>query len=91
MVNVYLGRRVKDRGEEGIDSLEELNGIINAIIKDVRDRRIDCQLGAKRMGLLYLISKRVFLTRRKAPLEYAMARRMIDAGMHTLRQICPQR
>lgn len=91
MANVYLGRRVPDTGRKGLDNLNELRGIIRAIIDDVRRGRISPQLGMRRMVLLYLVSKKVFLTKYRSPLLYAQARRMIDAGVQILQRMRSRR
>ena len=82
MGNVYLGKRVPDTGRKGFDNLNELRGIIHAILWDLRHGVIDCELAKKRMNFLYFLSK-VHL---KGRLREAY--RMIDAGVAMVERYC---
>ena len=51
---VYLGRRVPDTGKKGLDNLNEVRGIRNAILEDRKTGRISQAKAARRMNLLKL-------------------------------------
>lgn len=51
---VYLGKRVKDTGKKGLDSVSEVRRIRDAIIKDRQSGRISLRVAASRMNLLKL-------------------------------------
>jgi len=85
MGNVYLGTRVPDTGRKGFDNLNELRGIIRAILWDLQHGVIDCKLAKKRMTFLYFLAK-VHL---KGKLRVAY--RMIDEGMAILNRLCAGR
>ena len=52
----YLGRKVKDRGNKGLDSAKEFYDIIKAIKQDYRKGRIDKNTARGRLLLLYRLS-----------------------------------
>ena len=56
--NVYLGIRVPDVGEKGLDSLSEVEGIAEAILEDYELGIIDRATAARRINLLKLIVMR---------------------------------
>ena len=51
--NVYLGKRVPDRGSPGLDQLSEVRGICRAILSDYRHGRISKRTANGRFSLLY--------------------------------------
>ena len=51
---VYLGKRVKDVGKPGLDSVSEVKGIRDEIIKDRKAGRISARTAASRMNVLKL-------------------------------------
>ena len=55
---VYLGKRVEDVGEEGLDSVEECKGIADAILEDYEDGVISYKTAMSRLNLLELIAER---------------------------------
>ncbi|WP_290597700.1 MULTISPECIES: hypothetical protein [unclassified Archaeoglobus] len=54
--NVYLGKRVKDVGMEGLDDPREFKGIMRAIENDLKNRRISIQEARGRLLLLYRLT-----------------------------------
>ena len=56
--HVYLGRRVPDTGEKGLDSVEECRGIADAILEDYESGRISYKTAMSRLNLLELIAER---------------------------------
>jgi len=56
--NVYLGKRVEDIGEEGLDSAEECKGIADAIYDDYRSGEISYRTAISRLNFLELIAAR---------------------------------
>jgi hypothetical protein len=55
---VYLGKRVEDVGEEGLDTVEECKAIADAIYEDYMDGRISYRKAISRLNLLELIAAR---------------------------------
>jgi len=55
---VYLGKKVDDTGEQGLDSVEECIGIANTIYDDYVNGDIDYNLAVKRLNFLKLVVKR---------------------------------
>jgi len=55
---VYLGKRVEDVGEEGLDTVEECRAIADAILEDYREGRISYRTAMSRLNLLELIAER---------------------------------
>jgi len=55
---VYLGKRVPDTGEKGLDSVEECRGIADAILEDYESGRISYKTAMSRLNLLELIAER---------------------------------
>ena len=55
---VYLGRKVEDVGEEGLDTVEECRKIADAILEDYREGRISYRTAMSRLNLLELIAER---------------------------------
>jgi len=55
---VYLGRRVPDTGEKGLDSVEECKGIADAIYEDYVSGRISYRKAMSRLNLLELIAEK---------------------------------
>jgi hypothetical protein len=55
---VYLGRRVPDTGEKGLDSVEECKGIADAILEDYESGRISYKTAMSRLNLLELIAEK---------------------------------
>jgi len=53
--NVYLGKRVKDVGKKGLDSLKEVEGICKAVLNDFKRRKISYRTAMSRLNLLSLI------------------------------------
>ena len=51
---VYLGKRVKDTGKPGLDSVREVLGIVRAIMLDYRLKRISKKLAMRRLSILKL-------------------------------------
>ena len=51
----YLGKRVRDVGKCGLDSLSEVRGIVAEIIKDYKTGKITYRTAMSRMNLLSLI------------------------------------
>jgi len=56
--NVYLGKRVPDVGKKGLDSLVEVEGIVEAILEDAELGRIPKKKAVKRMSLMKLVVMR---------------------------------
>ena len=56
--NVYLGRRVKDRGKKGLDEVVEVEDIVEAILSDRKSGRISKRKAANRMNLMKLVAMR---------------------------------
>ena len=52
----YLGRRVKDRREKGLDSAREFYDIMKAIMRDYKAGRISARTARGRLLLLYRLS-----------------------------------
>lgn len=50
--NIYLGRRVKDRGKRGLDRLSEVEEICKAILSDYRNKRISYRKAMARLTFL---------------------------------------
>ncbi len=48
----YLGKKVKDVGSCGLDTMQELRGIAKAIIKDYKSGEIDKRTAHSRFALL---------------------------------------
>jgi len=55
---VYLGKRVPDTGEKGLDSVEECKGIADAIYDDYESGRISYRKAISRLNLLELIAEK---------------------------------
>ena len=55
---VYLGRRVEDIGEPGLDTVEECKAIADAILEDYEEGRISYRKAMSRLNLLELIAER---------------------------------
>ncbi|MEM1983502.1 MAG: hypothetical protein QXZ63_07580 [Sulfolobales archaeon] len=55
---VYLGKRVKDIGEEGLDTVEECKQIADAIYEDYINGEISYKTAMSRLNLLELIASR---------------------------------
>jgi len=51
---VYLGKKVKDVGKPGLDSVSEVRGIRDQILRDRKAGRISARTAASRMNLLKL-------------------------------------
>lgn len=58
MSYVYLGKRVEDRGEPGLDSVEECREIAEAILEDYLDGKISYRTAMSRLNLLELIAEK---------------------------------
>ncbi|WP_290724518.1 hypothetical protein [Archaeoglobus sp.] len=56
--NVYLGKRVKDRGKKGLDEVVEVEDIVEAILSDRKSGRISRRRAASRMNLMKLVVMR---------------------------------
>jgi hypothetical protein len=56
--HVYLGRRVEDVGEPGLDTVEECKAIADAILEDYEEGRISYRKAMSRLNLLELIAER---------------------------------
>ncbi|WP_048151253.1 hypothetical protein [Palaeococcus ferrophilus] len=52
----YLGKRVKDRGKNGLDSASEFYDMIKAIMRDYKAGRITGRMARGRLLLLYRLS-----------------------------------
>jgi len=50
---VYLGHRVKDTGEPGLDSLDEVRRLSKAILEDYREGRINKKTASGRFARLH--------------------------------------
>ena len=50
---VYLGHRVRDTGDPGLDSLDEVRRISKAILEDYRKGRIDKKTASGRFAMLH--------------------------------------
>jgi hypothetical protein len=50
--NVYLGKRVPDRGEKGLDTLSEVRDICKAILEDYKKKRIPYATAMRRLVFL---------------------------------------
>ncbi len=50
---IYLGHRVRDTGEPGLDSLDEVRRISKAILEDYRKGRIDKKTASGRFARLH--------------------------------------
>ena len=74
--NIYLGKRVKDTGEKGLDNLREVRDICEAILRDYRRRRISYAKAMRRLVFLRTTvikrSRKLVGKKRKA---YAIVRR----------------
>jgi len=55
---VYLGRKVPDEGEPGLDSVEECKKIADAIYDDYTAGRISYRTAMSRLNLLELIAEK---------------------------------
>jgi hypothetical protein len=55
---VYLGKRVRDTGEKGLDSVEECKAIADAIYEDYAEGRISYRKAMSRLNLLELIAEK---------------------------------
>ena len=55
---VYLGKRVPDTGEKGLDSVEECKGIADAILEDYESGRISYKTAMSRLNLLELVAEK---------------------------------
>ena len=55
---VYLGKRVPDTDEKGLDSVEECRGIADAILEDYESGRISYRKAISRLNLLELIAEK---------------------------------
>jgi hypothetical protein len=55
---VYLGKKVPDTGEKGLDSVEECKGIADAILEDYESGRISYKTAMSRLNLLELIAEK---------------------------------
>jgi len=55
---VYLGRRVKDVGEPGLDQVRECKQIADAILDDYESGRISYRKAMSRLNLLELVASR---------------------------------
>jgi spore coat protein CotH len=55
---VYLGKKVPDIGEKGLDSVEECKGIADAILEDYENRRISYRTAMSRLNLLELVAEK---------------------------------
>ncbi|MGQ4916037.1 MAG: hypothetical protein ACP6IU_14995 [Candidatus Asgardarchaeia archaeon] len=51
---VYLGKRIRDLGKKGIDRPSEVDGILNAIVKDYRGHKISKLQFNRRTAILGL-------------------------------------
>lgn len=51
--NIYLGKRVKDVRKPGLDSLKEVKGISQAILRDYRSGKIDKKTASGRFARLH--------------------------------------
>ncbi|GAB6102367.1 hypothetical protein JCM16138_15900 [Thermococcus atlanticus] len=49
---IYLGKRVKDTGKKGLDSLREVRDICEAIIRDYMRHRIPYRTAMRRLVFL---------------------------------------
>jgi len=58
MGNVYLGKRVKDTGGKGLNTLTEVKGICEAIINDYKRHKISYRTAMSRLNLLSLVVKK---------------------------------
>jgi len=56
--NVYLGKRVEDIGEEGLDTVEECKAIADAIYDDYQSGEISYRTAISRLNFLELIAAR---------------------------------
>jgi len=55
---VYLGRRVEDVGERGLDTVEECKAIADAILEDYEEGRISYRKAMSRLNLLELVAEK---------------------------------
>jgi hypothetical protein len=55
---VYLGKKVEDIGEKGLDTVEECKGIADAILEDYESGAISYRTAMSRLNLLELIAER---------------------------------
>ncbi len=56
--HVYLGRRVEDVNESGLDTVEECKAIADAILEDYEEGRISYRKAMSRLNLLELIAEK---------------------------------
>jgi len=54
----YLGKKVEDTGEKGLDSVEECKAIADAILEDYEEGRISYRTAMSRLNLLELIAEK---------------------------------
>ncbi|WP_297091952.1 hypothetical protein [Thermococcus sp.] len=50
--NIYLGKRVKDTGKKGLDSLREVEDICKEILKDYEKKKISYATAMRRLVFL---------------------------------------
>lgn len=81
---VYLGKKVKDVGKPGLDSVSEVRGIRDQIIKDRKAGRISARRAASRMNLLKLS---VMRDRDFRGAKRRQAIRTVNTGIRRLRKI----
>jgi len=54
----YLGKKVEDIGEEGLDTVEECKAIADAILDDYENGTISYKTAMSRLNLLELIAEK---------------------------------
>lgn len=80
---VYLGKRVRDTGYPGLDSIREVRDIADAIIEDCLSGAIEYRTAMARMNLLELVVAKSF-----SGAKEARARAIIDKKREELMQVC---
>jgi len=85
--NIYLGTRVEDTRDEGLDSIREVHDIAEAIIDDCVSGRISYRTAMARMNLLELVVARDsdFYGEKERK-----ARRLIDSMRRKLQEECSE-
>jgi hypothetical protein len=76
--NIYLGSRVPDVGQPGLDQVAEVEGICREILEDYKRRRISYRTAMSRLNLLSLIVSRDADFDSIHPRKKARALRIID-------------
>jgi len=86
---VYLGKTVRDTGQEGLDSLREVRDIADAIIDNCVSGRISYRKAMSQMNLLELVvtkSKKL-----KAKGLTSKARAIVDKKREELMEECGEK